>query len=154
MRYISFCVFGLVLLAPAALSQSMAGMVATPVALTAPEGSTANATPTGAPQVYHTADTMPAFAGGSGALLAFLKQKVVYPKEAAHNAIEGKVHVQFVVDEEGRLLDPQVVRGLGAGLDEEALRLVRIMPWWTPGRINGRPVRVAYTLPIVFKLVD
>lgn len=83
--------------------------------------------------------------------MAFLKAKVNYPEEALQHHISGKVHISFVVDEEGRIRDPKVVRGLGAGLDEEALRLVRIMPWWNPGRINGNAVRVAYTLPIVFQ---
>ncbi|WP_052695601.1 energy transducer TonB [Hymenobacter sp. AT01-02] len=107
-----------------------------------------------APTVYYAADEMPSFTGGAPALLKFLRAKQQYPLEAQQLNISGKVLVSFVVDEEGRLRDPQVVRGLGAGLDEEALRLVRIMPWWVPGRINGRPVRVAYTLPIVFQLLD
>jgi TonB family protein len=76
------------------------------------------------------------------------------PAAALSHGTSGKVYVQFVVDEEGHLLDPRVVKGLGFGLDEEALRLVRIMPWWNPGRIGGRPVRVAYTLPIVFRALD
>ena len=107
-----------------------------------------------APVVYYTAEQLPAFPGGTTAFLQFLKQKVQYPKEALQRNIEGQVHLRFIVDEEGRLLDPHVVRGLGSGLDEEALRLVRIMPWWIPGRVNGQPVRVAYTLPIAFKLID
>ncbi|MBC8084780.1 MAG: energy transducer TonB [Hymenobacter sp.] len=106
------------------------------------------------PVVYNVADEMPAFTGGAPAFLKFLQAKLKYPEEALRRNISGKVHVSFVVDEEGRILDPKVVRGLGSGLDEEALRLVRIMPWWTPGRINGRPVRVAYTLPIVFRSLE
>ncbi len=104
--------------------------------------------------VYHVAEEMPAFAGGPAAFQKFLRDKLRYPEEALRKGVSGKVHVSFTVDEQGRILDPQVVRGLGAGLDEEALRLVRIMPWWTPGRIAGQPVRVAYTLPIVFRALE
>ena len=104
-----------------------------------------------APTVYFTAEEMPAFPGGNAAMLAFLGRKTNYPAEALDHRVSGKVHVAFVVDADGRLRDPQVVRGLGYGLDEEALRLVRIMPWWTPGKINGQPVWVRVTLPIVFR---
>jgi protein TonB len=107
-----------------------------------------------APLVYHAADEMPDFPGGATALAKFLRAKISYPAAALNHGTSGKVHVSFVVDEQGRLLDPKVVKGLGFGLDEEALRLVRIMPWWTPGRIQGQPVRVAYTLPIVFRALE
>ncbi|MDQ2773001.1 MAG: energy transducer TonB [Bacteroidota bacterium] len=104
-----------------------------------------------APTIYFAADEMPAFPGGAAAMLQFLSRKLQYPAEALDRQLSGKVHVTFVVDPEGHLHDPSVVRGLGAGLDEEALRLVRIMPWWTPGRVQGRPVWVRVTLPIVFR---
>ena len=104
-----------------------------------------------APTVYFTADEMPAFPGGNAAMLAFLSRKISYPAAALDHQVSGKVHVAFVVDAQGHLRDPHVVRGLGYGLDEEALRLVRIMPWWTPGRINGQPVGVSVTLPIGFR---
>jgi protein TonB len=107
-----------------------------------------------APAVYHVAETMPAFPGGTAAQVAFLREKLKYPDEALRKGVAGKVLVQFVVDERGHLLDPQVVRGLGAGLDEEALRLVRIMPWWTPGLVGGKPVKVQVTLPIVFRALE
>ncbi|MET4074253.1 energy transducer TonB [Hymenobacter sp. UYCo722] len=104
-----------------------------------------------APTVYFAADEMPAFPGGTTAMLTFLGRKINYPAAALDRSVSGKVHVAFVVDPEGHLHDPHVVRGLGYGLDEEALRLVRIMPWWTPGRIQGRPVWVSVTLPIGFR---
>ena len=107
-----------------------------------------------APTVYHAADVMPAFPGGNEAFGKFLRDKMKYPDEALRRGASGKVIVQFVVDERGRILDPKVVKGLGFGLDEEALRLVRIMPWWTPGTVAGQPVRVAYTLPIVFRALE
>jgi len=104
-----------------------------------------------APTVYFTAERLPAFPGGEAALLKFLGTKLNYPAAALDRHISGKVHVTFVVDAEGHLRDPHVVRGLGFGLDEEAVRLVRLMPWWTPGTINGQPVWVSVTMPIVFR---
>jgi protein TonB len=107
-----------------------------------------------APVLYHAAEEMPDFPGGPAAFQRFLRQKLRYPEQALRRNLSGKVHVSFVVDEQGHILDPKVVRGLGGGLDEEALRLVRIMPWWTPGRVGGQPVRVVYTLPIVFRALE
>ena len=107
-----------------------------------------------APVVYHVAEQMPDFMGGAVAFSKFLQTKMKYPEKALLGNVSGKVHVSFVVDEEGRILDPHVVRSLGSGLDEEALRLVRIMPWWTPGRIQGKAVRLACTLPIAFRLLE
>lgn len=110
---------------------------------------TGTATP--APTVYFAADEMPTFPGGNPAMLKFLSSRLNYPQAALDRALSGKVHVRFTVDPEGRLHDPQVVHGLGAGLDEEAVRLVRLMPWWNPGKIQGQPVWVSITLPITFR---
>ncbi|GAA4005093.1 hypothetical protein GCM10022408_16130 [Hymenobacter fastidiosus] len=116
-------------------------------------GGTATALPA-APVVYHMADEMPSFPGGDAAFAKFLRSKINYPTAALNRGTSGKVHISFVVDEQGHILDPKVVKGLGFGLDEEALRLVRIMPWWNPGKIQGQPVRVAYTMPIVFRTLE
>jgi protein TonB len=104
-----------------------------------------------APTIYFIAEEMPAFPGGDAALVKFLSSKVKYPAAALDRSLSGKVHVTFTVDPAGHLHDPRVVRGLGSGLDEEALRLVRLMPWWTPGRVHGQPVWVSVTMPIVFR---
>ena len=104
-----------------------------------------------APTVYFMADEMPTFPGGDAALVKFLSSNVKYPAAALDRSLSGKVHVTFTVDPAGHLHDPRVVRGLGSGLDEEALRLVRLMPWWTPGRVHGQPVWVSVTMPIVFR---
>ena len=114
------------------------------------EGSAA-AAPPASPRVYFTADELPSFPGGDEALQKFLSRKLTYPAAALDRRLSGKVHVSFVVDAEGHLHDPHVVRGLGGGLDEEALRLVRLMPWWNPGRIQGQPVWVSVTMPVVFR---
>jgi protein TonB len=103
------------------------------------------------PAVYYTAEVMPAFPGGEEALRNFIRTKLQYPQEALNRRVGGKVYVSFLVTEEGRIRDATIVKGLGAGLDEEALRLVRIMPWWSPGKNANQPVPVMYTLPIVFR---
>ena len=104
-----------------------------------------------AAKVYSVADEMPSFPGGDDALAKFLRLKLQYPEEALNKDVTGKVYISFVVDERGHLLDIKVAKGIGHGLDQEALRLVRIMPWWNPGKIKGLPVPVAYTIPIVFR---
>ncbi|RSK47057.1 energy transducer TonB [Hymenobacter rigui] len=110
--------------------------------------------PASPPVLYHTADEMPAFPGGSEAFQKFLRKELKYPDEALRKGVSGRVFVRFVITDEGRIRDAEVVKGLGSGLDEEALRLVRIMPWWTPGRVNGQPVWVSYTLPIIFRALE
>ena len=139
---------GLLLLAGTAAAQT--------ASVAAVEQTAAGATPApaaapAAPTIYFTAEEMPAFPGGNTAMLTFLGRKLNYPAAALDHQVSGKVHVTFTVDAEGHLHNPHVVRGLGFGLDEEALRLVRIMPWWTPGKINGQPVWVSVTLPIGFR---
>jgi len=115
------------------------------------EGTSPAAAAPAAPPVYFTAEQLPAFPGGEAALLKFLGAKLHYPAAALDRHLSGKVHITFIVDAQGHLHDPHVVRGLGFGLDEEAVRLVRLMPWWTPGTINGQPVWVSVTMPIVFR---
>ena len=139
---------GLLLLAGTAAAQT-ASVAPMPQAEGGP--ATAPPAPPAAPTVYFTAEEMPVFPGGNTAMLTFLGRKLNYPAAALDHQVSGKVHVTFNVDAEGHLHNPHVVRGLGFGLDEEALRLVRIMPWWTPGKINGQPVWVSVTLPIGFR---
>lgn len=100
--------------------------------------------------LLNLADEQPAFPGGVEAYRAFLQKNVHYPENAKAKELAGDVFVSFVVDEAGRILDAEVAKGCGAGFDEEALRLVRLMPWWTPGRAAGKPVRVPCTLRIRF----
>ncbi len=103
------------------------------------------------PAAYFITDELPASSGGDAALLKFLTGRLNYSAAALDRCLLGKVHLTFTVDSEGRLHDPRVVRGLGAGLDEKALRLVRLMPWCKPGKIHGQPVWVGVTRPIVFR---
>lgn len=100
------------------------------------------------------AEVMPEFPGGIEALYAHLAREIRYPVPAMENGIQGKVFVRFVVQADGRVTDAQVLRGIGGGCDEEALRVVRALPRWTPGRQNDRAVPVEYTLPVRFVLKD
>ena len=99
------------------------------------------------------ANQMPQFPGGNVSLLTFLNERLRYPQAAKDFNIEGDVFVQFVVDEEGSIRDMSVIRGLGYGCDKEALRIVKEMPKWIPGRHNGEVVPVIYTIPINFRLI-
>ncbi len=85
-------------------------------------------------------------------LTEYLSKNIRYPDGAARNNIQGRVVAKFVVNEDGTLSDVQIVRGIGAGCDDEAVRVIKAMPAWKPGKQNGKPVRVYYTLPITFKL--
>ncbi|WP_165822218.1 energy transducer TonB [Hymenobacter edaphi] len=102
--------------------------------------------------VFLTAQFMPKFAGGDAAMLDFLRRNMRYPAQALREQIEGKVFVSFTVSATGEIVDVQVLKGLGFGTDEEALRVVRKMPAWEPGIQNGHPVAVRYTLPITFRI--
>jgi len=103
-------------------------------------------------QVFEVVETDPQFPGGEKALLQYLNNNIEYPRLARQEAIEGRVILQFVVGADGNISNIEVVKGLGRGLDEEAIRLVKNMPNWEPGRQRGRPVRVKYTLPVTFNL--
>ena len=112
MRPIVLVFFWWALTATPVAAQSRPAALATATASTAlPATGTTTAKPAAAPRVYYTAEQLPAFPGGNTAFLHFLKAKVQYPKEALLHQVEGQVHLHFVVDEEGRILDPHVVRG-------------------------------------------
>jgi protein TonB len=95
---------------------------------------------------------MPEFPGGEAALMKYLKSHVIYPPMAAKNDVQGHVIAQFVVNEDGSVGEVKVVRSLDKDLDREAIRVVKSLPKFTPGRQNGEAVNVWYTLPVPFKL--
>ena len=97
-------------------------------------------------------ETMPSFRGGEQKLMEFLKDNLIYPSKAKDAGIEGKVFVEFYIEKDGTVCDAKVLRGIGYGCDEEALRVIGLMPKWYPGKQRGKAVRVRYTLPINFKL--
>ena len=99
------------------------------------------------------ADEMPEFPGGMAACLEWIQNNIRYPKEAREKKEQGRVIVQFVVEENGDLRQLKVVRGVSPSLDGEALRVVATMPKWKPGMVDGKPVKVNYTIPIAFNLI-
>ena len=103
-------------------------------------------------EVFKSVEQMPQFPGGEAALMKFLASHINYPPMAAENNVQGKVIVQFVVDKTGKVGEVKVVRSVDKDLDHEAVRVCQALPKFTPGRQNGRPVSVWYTLPIQFKL--
>ena len=103
-------------------------------------------------EIFRSVEQMPQFPGGDAALMKFLQSHINYPPMAAENNVQGKVIVQFVVDKTGKVGEVKVVRNVDKDLDNEAIRVCKALPKFTPGRQNGRPVSVWYTLPIQFKL--
>lgn len=94
----------------------------------------------------------PEYLGGEAAMYKFINKHIKYPKKARKEGIEGIVYVQFIIDKEGNITKAKVIKGIGYGCDEEALRVVNKMPKWTPGTQRGKPVQVTFTLPFNFKL--
>jgi len=97
-------------------------------------------------------EEMPSYPGGDSERLKFLKDHIQYPENAAENGIQGTVYFQFIIDSKGNITDVKILRGIGGGCDEEALRVIKMMPRWHPGKQNGRTVRVLYNMPVSFKL--
>ena len=103
-------------------------------------------------EIFKSVEQMPLFPGGDAALMEHLDSHIQYPPEAAKNNIQGRVILQFVVDKTGEIGEVKVVRSVDKDLDEEAVRIVKTLPKFIPGRQNGRAVAVWYTLPVTFKL--
>lgn len=102
--------------------------------------------------VYQIVEEMPKFPGGEGALMEYVSKNVVYPKEAQEKEISGRVYVSFVIEKDGSVNEVKVMKGIGGGCDDEAVRVIKAMPKWKPGKQEGKPVRVSYMMPIAFKL--
>lgn len=106
----------------------------------------------GESEVFVVVEEMPRFPGGDQALLNYLSENLRYPSLAIESKIQGLVVVQFIIDEFGQISGPVVLRGIGGGCDEEALRVIQKMPAWKPGKQRNRPVKVRYNLPVRFQL--
>jgi TonB family protein len=104
--------------------------------------------------VYQIVDEMPEFPGGVEALMDYVSRNVKYPESAKENNLQGRVLVKFVIEKDGSVSNVEVGRGWGNELDDEAVRVVKAMPKWKPGKQDGKPVRVSFILPINFKLGD
>jgi len=99
------------------------------------------------------AEEMPEYPGGVSAMMTFIQENMKYPEEAKNAGLEGRVLCSFIIDKTGKVTEVKVVRSSGTqSLDDEAVRVVSLMPHWTPGKVKGEPVRVMYTIPLVFRL--
>jgi Ca-activated chloride channel family protein len=102
--------------------------------------------------IFQHVEQMPQFPGGDRAMMEFIVRNMVYPPEMAQQGIQGRVILRFVVEADGSISEIEVIKGINSLLDEEAVRVVKLMPKWIPGKLNGQPVRIYYSLPVVFKL--
>jgi TonB family protein len=102
--------------------------------------------------VYEQVEVMPEYPGGEQALMNDLIGSIKYPDEAKKNGIQGKVFVSFVVDEQGKVTNAKIERGVNPALDAESLRVVNGLKTWKPGTEKGKAVKVAYTIPINYAL--
>ena len=102
--------------------------------------------------IFQVVEEMPSFPGGDAECMRFLSKNIKYPTIAQENGIQGRVILQFVVNKDGSIVDVTVARSVDPYLDKEAVRVVKMMPKWTPGKQRGKPVRVKYTLPVMFRL--
>ena len=102
--------------------------------------------------VYDCVEQMPSFPGGTQKLKEFIEENLRYPKELEESCVQGRVIVRFIVERNGKLSNVKVVKSVHPVLDKEALRIVKLMPRWIPGRQNGITVRVKCYIPIIFRL--
>ncbi|MEI6851514.1 MAG: energy transducer TonB [Bacteroidota bacterium] len=102
--------------------------------------------------IFTVVEEMPSFPGGDEARIKFLTENIKYPQMAKESGIQGTVYVTFVINEKGKVADVKVLRGIGGGCDEEAIRVVNIMPPWNAGKQSGKAVRVQFNMPIKFTL--
>lgn len=108
--------------------------------------------PVNSTRVYDVVEQMPSFPGGISGLRTYLNQNIRYPAEAQENCVQGRVVVSFVVGKDGHISDVTVLRSVDPSLDKEAIRVIRNMPRWSPGKQGGEPVRVRYNVPVSFRL--
>jgi TonB family protein len=104
------------------------------------------------PQIYSYVEQMPQFPGGEDLLEKYFKENLNYPAKEKEMGVEGRVICRFIVNEDGSLSDIKIVRSISERCDEEAIRLIKNMPHWKPGKQNGKAVKVSYSLPIIFNL--
>ena len=103
-------------------------------------------------EIFKIVEEMPSFPGGEGKLMEYVSKNIKYPQIARETGIQGRVFVNFVVEPDGSVSNVTVLRGIGGGCDEEAMRVVKNMPKWKPGKQRGKAVRVQYMLPVNFRL--
>jgi TonB family protein len=99
-------------------------------------------------------ESIPEYRGGPKALAMFIASRLRYPAKARENRIQGKVYISFVIEKNGSLSEFKVIKGIGSGCDEEAIRVLKLSPNWKPGAVKGFPVRTSYILPVSFQLAN
>ena len=102
--------------------------------------------------VYDVVEVMPQYPGGQIAMLKYIMENIKYPKQIMEEGIQGRVTVSFIVEKDGRVSNVRLLRSVQPSLDKEAIRVVKSMPKWSPGKQKGKPVRVRFNLPVMFKL--
>lgn len=105
-------------------------------------------------EIFEIVEQEPSYPGGDAARMKFLNENIKYPQMARETGIQGTVYVGFVVERDGSVTQVKILRGIGGGCDEEAMRVTKMMPKWNPGQQRGRSVRVSYRMPIKFTLQD
>lgn len=105
-------------------------------------------------EIFTVVEDQPNFPGGDEARILYLKDNIKYPQMARESGIQGTVYVTFVVERNGSVTDVKVLRGIGGGCDEEAIRVIQNMPKWNAGKQRGKPVRVQFNMPIKFTLAS
>ena len=103
-------------------------------------------------KVYEVVEEMPSFPGGQGAMFEFIANNIQYPIVAEENGVQGRVLVSFVIKKDGSLSNVRVVKSVDPALDKEAVRLIKSMPKWSPGKEKGQFVNVKFTVPVTFRL--
>ena len=103
-------------------------------------------------EIFQIVEEMPSYPGGEAKMYEYLGKNIKYPQIARESGIQCRVFVNFVVEPDGSVSNVKVMRGIGGGCDEEAMRVIKSMPKWKPGKQRGKAVRVTYTIPVVFKL--
>lgn len=103
-------------------------------------------------EIFQIVEEMPSYPGGEKALLEYVAKNIKYPQIARETGIQGRVFVGFVVEPDGSVSNVKILRGIGGGCDEEAMRVIKSLAKWKPGKQRGKAVRVSYQIPVVFKL--
>ena len=103
-------------------------------------------------EIFQIVEEMPSFPGGEAELLKYVATHIKYPQIARETGIQGRVFVGFVVEPDGSVSNVKILRGIGGGCDEEAVRVIKSLPKWKPGKQRGKAVRVSYQIPVLFKL--
>ena len=102
--------------------------------------------------IFTLVEQMPQFPRGANGRIKYLDENIVYPMEAIRRGIQGKIYVTFIVERDGSVSNVRLLRGIGGGCNEEAIRVIENMPKWIPGIQKGKPVRVRFNIPIIFRL--